>query len=39
MEINNFQRVGSISNAHAGREFEQAARAFFANRCPVDAKF
>ncbi|HEX8922011.1 MAG TPA: hypothetical protein VF766_11075 [Pyrinomonadaceae bacterium] len=27
---NNFQRVGSISNAHAGREFEEAARLFFA---------
>jgi hypothetical protein len=22
---NNFQRVGSISNAHVGREFEEAA--------------
>jgi hypothetical protein len=30
METNNFQRVGSISNSHVGREFEQAARAFFA---------
>jgi len=29
METNNFQRVGAISNSHAGREFEQAARAFF----------
>jgi hypothetical protein len=27
---NNFQRIGSISNAHAGREFEEAARVFFA---------
>jgi len=27
---NNFQRVGSISNAHVGREFEEAARLFFA---------
>ena len=27
---NNFQRVGSVSNAHAGREFEEAARPFFA---------
>jgi hypothetical protein len=26
---NNFQRVGSISNAHVGREFEDAARLFF----------
>jgi hypothetical protein len=26
---NNFQRIGAISNAHAGREFEEAARAFF----------
>jgi hypothetical protein len=30
METNNFQRVGSISNSHVGREFEQAAREFFA---------
>jgi len=29
-EANNFQRIGSISNAHAGREFEDAACAFFA---------
>lgn len=28
---NNFQRVGSISNTHVGREFEEAARLFFAN--------
>lgn len=27
---NNFQRVGSKSNTHAGREFEEAARLFFA---------
>lgn len=27
---NNFQRVGSVSNTHAGREFEEAARLFFA---------
>jgi hypothetical protein len=27
--INNFQRVGAISNAHAGREFEIAAQRFF----------
>lgn len=27
---NYFQRVGSISNAHAGREFEEATRLFFA---------
>jgi hypothetical protein len=26
----NFQRVGVISNSHAGREFEAAARLFFA---------
>jgi len=25
----NFQRVGSISNTHVGREFEEAARLFF----------
>lgn len=27
---NNFQRVGSISNTHVGREFEETARLFFA---------
>ncbi len=27
---NNVQRIGSISNAHAGRAFEDAARLFFA---------
>jgi hypothetical protein len=27
---NNFQRVGSVSNTHVGREFEEAARLFFA---------
>jgi hypothetical protein len=27
---NNFQRVGSVSNSHVGREFEEAARLFFA---------
>jgi hypothetical protein len=27
---NNFQREGSKSNTHAGREFEEAARLFFA---------
>ena len=27
---NNFQRIGSISNAHVGREFEEAAQLFFA---------
>jgi hypothetical protein len=32
MDVNNFQRVGSISNAHAGREFEQAAQLFFARQ-------
>lgn len=29
MDPNNFQRVGAISNAHAGREFEDWARQFF----------
>lgn len=27
---NNFQRVGAISNTHAGRDFEKAARLFWA---------
>jgi len=30
IEINNFQRVGSIRNTHVGQEFELAAQAFFA---------
>ena len=29
MDINNFQRVGSISNAHAGSDFEAKALEFF----------
>lgn len=32
MDINNFQRVGSVSNTHAGNDFEGAARAFFAKQ-------
>jgi hypothetical protein len=28
----NFQRVGSVSNAHAGREFEEKIKAYFAVR-------
>ena len=28
---NNFQRIGSKSNTHVGREFEEAARLFFAD--------
>jgi hypothetical protein len=27
---NNYQRVGAISNAHAGRDFEEAAHLYFA---------
>ena len=27
--VNNFQRVGSTSNAHVGRDFEDAARMYF----------
>ena len=30
MDINNFQRIGSVSNAHAGNDFEEIARKFFA---------
>jgi len=29
METNNFQRLGSISNAHVGRDFEAIAKAYF----------
>jgi len=29
MDINNFQRVGAISNTHAGREFEEVVRRFW----------
>ena len=32
MNTNNFQRVGSISNAHAGSDFEEIARTFFATQ-------
>jgi hypothetical protein len=32
MDTNNFQRVGSVSNAHAGNDFEAMARAFFAQQ-------
>lgn len=32
MDTNNFQRVGAVSNAHAGNDFEAAARAFFATQ-------
>lgn len=32
MDINNFQRAGSVSNAHAGKDFESLARQFFAGR-------
>lgn len=32
MDINNFQRVGALSNTHAGNDFEGAARAFFAKQ-------
>lgn len=28
----NFQRVGSVSNAHAGREFEEKVRKYFGDR-------
>ena len=32
MDINNFQRIGSISNAHAGSEFEEIVFGFFARQ-------
>jgi hypothetical protein len=32
MDSNNFQRLGSVSNAHAGNDFEQIAQLFFAER-------
>jgi hypothetical protein len=32
MDANNFQRVGALSNTHAGNDFEGAARAFFAKQ-------
>jgi len=32
MDINNFQRIGSVSNAHAGREFERIAQQFFSDQ-------
>ena len=39
-ETNNFQRRGAISNTHAGREFEEAARLFFESTgIPLDPTF
>lgn len=32
MDINNFQRLGSVSNVHAGNDFELLARQFFAQQ-------
>jgi hypothetical protein len=32
MDINNFHRIGSVSNAHAGNDFESIARRFFAQQ-------
>ena len=32
MGINNFQRVGSVSNTQAGDDFEASARSFFAQQ-------
>jgi hypothetical protein len=29
MDINNFQRIGSVSNAQVGRDFEEVARKYF----------
>src|SRR5580700_2186923 len=29
MDSNNFQRIGSLSNTHAGNDFESIARSFF----------
>lgn len=29
MDINNFQRIGSVSNSQVGRDFEEAARKYF----------
>ncbi len=39
-ELNRFQRVGSISNTHAGRDFENAVQQFFAREgIPLEACF
>jgi hypothetical protein len=32
IDSNNFQRIGALSNTHAGNEFEGAAREFFAKQ-------
>ncbi|MDZ4245919.1 MAG: hypothetical protein U1D67_02245, partial [Dehalococcoidia bacterium] len=29
MDTNNFQRIGSVSNAHVGRDFELVAKKYF----------
>lgn len=40
VDAGNFQRVGSISNAHVGRDFERTVAALFRNRgYPVVANF
>lgn len=36
--MTNHQRLGAISNAHAGREFEDQARAYFAKNEALDLK-
>jgi hypothetical protein len=32
MDVNNFQRIGSVSNAQVGRDFEEVARKYFADQ-------
>ena len=32
MDKNNFQRLGALSNTHAGNDFEEIARGFFADQ-------
>jgi hypothetical protein len=40
MVRNNFQRPGSLSNSHVGREFEEAAQLFFAKtKIPLELGF
>lgn len=33
--VNNFQREGSVSNAHVGRNFEERARSYFAEEMRI----
>lgn len=40
MDVNNFQRVGSVSNAHVGRDFESVAKEYYRQQgIPLSSNF